>query len=90
MRRDRDPVGILHRQPRTQQIVIAANDDALRSRFGRNDVQRLARRDAQSTPLSHGEAMDPFVLAQDVTFRIEDLARACDRQRCRARGSKHR
>ena len=65
-----------------QQIVVAADDHALRRRLGRDHVQRLAGRDAEPAALSDREMVHARVLAEpapvaDRQFRRES-SRAID------------
>ena len=58
---------------RAKQIIVAADNDALRSRFGGDDVERLTG-DAQPAPLANGEMMDAGMLAKNMTGLVADLA----------------
>src|SRR5579864_436378 len=73
-RRDRDPVHVLYPKTRAQQVRVAADDHALRRRFGGDHVERFTCCDSETAPLSHGEAMHARVLAQYASFGVQYLA----------------
>ena len=60
------------RQSWPQQVVVAADDHALRGRLGRDDVERLAGRHAQPAPLSDGEMMHAGMLAQHAAIGVDE------------------
>ena len=59
---------------RAQQIVVAADDDALRGGLGGDDIKRLAGGDAQSAALADGEVMDAGMLADNLAIGGDQLA----------------
>src|ERR1700722_12552315 len=71
---DGDPVHVVDGHCRAKQGVVATDDHALRGGLGRDNVERLASRDAESAALAYGEMMDTGVLTYNLAVGGDELA----------------
>src|SRR4051794_39351879 len=73
--RNRDPVQLARAQRLRHQLISAAHHDLALSAIDLQNVKRIARRDAKSFALPHGEVVYAVMLADDVAIRRDQLAR---------------
>ena len=70
-----DPVDVAQRDAAHGQRLARADDDALRRRVQRDDVERNGTGDLEALPLADGEMNDAVVAAQHIAIEIDDVAR---------------
>src|SRR5208337_2947710 len=69
----RNPVDVLRRQSRPQQIVVASDDYSLVHSAGRDHVERFASRNTKPTALSYSKMMHPGMLTQDAPRSVDNF-----------------